>query len=136
MSLKRFSASQRHRRDVPLRRLSDVPPWRRWVFHLRLVWDVVETYQWHVDVTYPWDVVTTFLNGVLGTYHWDALATFHWDVVGCFTWDVPARSLGRTKRCCHDVVTTSTCRIGRFNSCYFAAFSLHQWLLNWLIIKS
>ena len=29
---------------VPLRRLGDVPLRRRWVFHLRLLWDVVETY--------------------------------------------------------------------------------------------
>ena len=29
---------------VPLRRLGDVPLIRRWVFHLRLVLDVVETY--------------------------------------------------------------------------------------------
>ena len=38
-----------------MRRLSDVPLRRQWVFHLRLVWDVQETHWW--DVTSSWDVV-------------------------------------------------------------------------------
>ena len=36
---------------VPLKRLGDVPLKHRWVFHLRLVWDVVEAYRWDVVVT-------------------------------------------------------------------------------------
>ena len=46
-----FGTYKRRRRDVlmgrrgyvPLRRLGNVPLRRRWVFHLRLAWDVVET---------------------------------------------------------------------------------------------
>ena len=46
-----FGTYKRRRRDVlmgrrgyvPLRGLGSVPLRRRWVFHLRLVWDVVET---------------------------------------------------------------------------------------------
>ena len=43
---------------------------------------------------------------------------FHGNVTGCFIWDVPATLLGRTKRRCHDVATTSCCRVGRFTSTY------------------
>ena len=77
----------RHRGGVPLRPLSDVPPTRRWVFHLILVWDVLETYQWYVVVSYSWDVVTTFFNDVVERYHWDFLVRYHRDVVGCLIWD-------------------------------------------------
>ena len=46
-----FGTYRRRHRDVlmgrrgyvPLRRLGNVALRRRWVFHLRLVWDVVET---------------------------------------------------------------------------------------------
>ena len=44
---------------VPLRRLGDVLLRRRLVFHLRLVWGVVETYWWDVVVTSSWDVGPT-----------------------------------------------------------------------------
>ena len=103
----------RHRRDLPLRRIGDVPPRRRWVFHLRLDWGVVERWQWYLVVTYSWDVVTTFLNDVVETYHWDVLGMFPRDIVGCFIWDVPPASLGRTERGHYVVVTTSSCRVGR-----------------------
>ena len=83
-----FGSYRRRRRDVLMGRGGYVPLRRHWVFHLRLVWDVVKT------------------------YHWDVLATFHWDVVGCFIWDVPATSLGRTERRRYDVATTSCCRLG------------------------
>ena len=97
---------------VPLKRLDDVPARLRWVFHLRLAWDVVKTYWWDVAVTCSWDVITTSQKDVAETYHWDVLTTFHRDVVGCFIWDVFATSLGRTERRRYDVATTSCCRMG------------------------
>ena len=59
-----FGNYRRRRRDVlmgrqgyeKLRRLGDVPLIRRWVFHLRLVWDVEETYWWDVVVMSSWNV--------------------------------------------------------------------------------
>ena len=47
-----FGSYSTRRRDVlmgrrvyvPLRRLGDIPLRRRWVFHLRLIWDFVVTY--------------------------------------------------------------------------------------------
>ena len=41
----------RRHRCVPLRCLDDVPLRRRWVFHLRFVWDVLETFWWNVVIT-------------------------------------------------------------------------------------
>ena len=99
----RHNIPQRH--PVPVRRLDDTPLRRRWVFHLRLVWDVLGTY--------PSDVVTTFLYDIVETYQWDVLATYHWDVVGCFIWDVLATSLWRIERRHCDVATTSPCRVGK-----------------------
>ena len=96
---------------VPLRCLGDIPQRRQWVFHLRLVWDVVETYWWDVVVTSPWDVIMTYQKDVVKTYHWDVLVMFYWHVVGCFIWDVPATSLGRTERRRYDVTTTLCCRV-------------------------
>ena len=89
----RHDVPQRH--PVPVRCLGDVPLTRRWVFHLRLVWDVLGTY--------PSEVVTTFLYDIVETYQRDVLATYHWDVVGCFIWDVTATSLGCIERRRHDV---------------------------------
>ena len=51
--------------------------------------------------------------------HWYVLATFHRDVVGVLIWDVPATSLGRAERRRYDVVTTSSCRVGKFLENYF-----------------
>ena len=99
----RHNIPQRH--PVPVRRLDDTLLRRRWVFHLRLVWDVLGTY--------PSDVVTTFLYDIVETYQWDVLATYHWDVVGCFIWDVLATSLWRIERRRCDVATTSLCRVGK-----------------------
>ena len=99
---------------VPLRRLGDVPPRRRWVFHLRLIWDVVKTYWWDVVITSPWDVVTT--------YQEDVVKMYHWDVVGCFIWDVPATSLGCTERRRYDSATKSCCRVSSFS-----------WELVWIL---
>ena len=56
-----FETYRRVRRDalmarsgyVTLRRLGDLPLRRHWVFHLRLVSDVVETYWWDVAITSP-----------------------------------------------------------------------------------
>ena len=75
-----------HREYVPLRGLGDVPTWRRCLFHLRLIWDVVKTYWWDVVVTFSWDVVTTFQEDAVETKYWDVLATFYQNVI----WDVPA----------------------------------------------
>ena len=91
-----FGSYRRRRRDVqigrgeyiPLRRLNDVALRRHWVFHLRLVWNVVETYWWDVVIMSPWDVITTYQSEVMKTYHWDVLVTCHWDVNGCFIWDL------------------------------------------------
>ena len=41
---RRRDALTRHRGYVPLRRLGDVPMRRRWVFYLRIVFDVTKTY--------------------------------------------------------------------------------------------
>ena len=115
-----FGTYRRRRRDVlmglqryvPLRSLGDVTLRRRWLFHLRLFWDVEETHWWGVVVTSSWDVVTTLQYDVVETYHWDVLPTFHRDVVGCFIWDVLATSLGRTERRRYDVAKKSCCRLG------------------------
>ena len=93
----RHNIPQRH--PVPVRRLGDTLLRRRWVFHLRLVWDVLGTY--------PSDVVTTFLYDIVETYQWDVLATYHWDVVGCFIWE----SLRRHWDVSRDVAATSPRRL-------------------------
>ena len=112
----------RHHTDVPLRGLGDAPSRCCWVFHLKLVWDVAETYQWYVVVTYSTDVVTTFINDVVEAYHWEVLGTFHRDAVGCFIWDVPETSLGRTgKQRRHDVLLPSEVKVR-----YFSVFSPKQ----------
>ena len=59
-----FGSYRRRCRDVlmgrrgyiPLRRLGDIPLIRGWVFHLRLIWDVVETYWWDVPLRRGHDV--------------------------------------------------------------------------------
>ena len=55
---------QRH--PVLVRSLGDAPLRRRWVFHLRLVWDVLGTY--------PSDVVTTFLYDIVEP----SIIVFNW----------------------------------------------------------
>ena len=96
-----------HRVDLPAKRLGDVPLRCRWVFHLRLAWDVVGTYQCDVLVS----ILETFLYDIVETYQWDVLATYHWDVLGCFIWDVTASSLGCIQRRRCDVAMTSPCRV-------------------------
>ena len=54
-----FGNYRRRRRDVLMGHGRYVPLRRHWVFHLRLVWDVVETYWWNVVITSPWDAITT-----------------------------------------------------------------------------
>ena len=54
-----FGSYRRCCRDVLMGRRGYVPLRHLWVFHLRLIWDVVETYWWDVVITSPWDVVTT-----------------------------------------------------------------------------
>ena len=83
---------------MPLKRLGDVPLRCHWLFHLRLVRDVKETYWWDVK----------------DMYHWDVLVTFQQDVVRCFIWDVPVTLLRGTQRCYFYVATTSCCWVGRF----------------------
>ena len=100
------------REYVPLKHLSGVPLRCCWVFHLRFMWDVVETYWWNVVIMSTWNFVTTFQYDAVETYHWHVLVTYHLDVVGCFTWDVPATSLGRTERRHYDVGMMSCCRVG------------------------
>ena len=51
-----------HRGNIPLERLGDITSRCRWVFHFRLVCDLVETRQWYVVVMYSSYVVTTFLH--------------------------------------------------------------------------
>ena len=110
-----FGSYRRRRRDVlmgrggyvPLRRLSDVALRRHWVFHLRLVWDVVETYWWDIVITSQWDVITTYQQDVVKTYHWDVLAAFHWDVVGV-SFETYLRRYWDVQR---DVATTSPRRL-------------------------
>ena len=57
----------------------------RWMFHLRLVWDVVRTYWLYAVVIYFLDVVTNIFYHVIETYH--EL------VVKCLISDVPATLL-------------------------------------------
>ena len=108
-----------------MRHYEDVPPARRWMFHLRLVWEVIKTLVRLLMVRRCYvllRVVAAFLNDVVKTYHWDVLVTYHRDVVGCFIWDIPA-SLGWTERRCHDVITTSFCRVVVCNISIFFQFS-------------
>ena len=59
-----FGSYRRRRRDVLmgrrgyilLRRFGDVPLIRGWVFHLRLIWDVLETYWWEVPLRRGHDI--------------------------------------------------------------------------------
>ena len=46
-----FGNYRRRRRDVLMGHGRYVPLRRHWVFHLRLIWDVVETYWWDVVIT-------------------------------------------------------------------------------------
>ena len=95
------------------------------MFHLRLVWEVIKTLVRLLMVRRCYvlfRVVAAFLNDVVKTYHWDVLVTYHRDVVGCFIWDIPA-SLGWTERRCHDVITTSFCRVVVCNISIFFQFS-------------
>ena len=62
-----FGSYRRRRRDVLMGRGGYVPLRRHWVFHLRLVWDVVETYWWDVVITSPWDVIATYQEDVVKT---------------------------------------------------------------------
>ena len=92
-----FGSCRRRRRDVPLRPLVEVTLRCYWVFHLRLVWDVVETLLrpletfsrrsnkalWRRTTETSWQRSTELLLGVsFETYLWRC-------------WDVP-----------RDVVTT------------------------------
>ena len=81
------------RGNVPPKTFYMIPPWHCWVFHLRLVWDVMGTY-----VTYSWDVVETFYRWrrstetLLGSFHLGGL-------------------LRQTENHSHDFVMTSSCRV-------------------------
>ena len=75
----------------------------RWMFHLRLVWDVVRTYWLYAVVIYFLDVVTNIFYHVIETYH--EL------VVKCLISDVPATLLRHTEWCCWNVVTTFSCQV-------------------------
>ena len=101
-----------YRGEVPFRHLNDVPQRSRSVFYLKLVWDIVETYQCFLIVTYSWKIFATFLHNVVETFCWDVFATLHRGAAGCFIWDAPATLLGQTERLWNNVVTTSTYQFG------------------------
>ena len=42
---RRYYILLRSRHNIPIRRLGDVPPRRRWMFHLRLTYDVAGTHR-------------------------------------------------------------------------------------------
>ena len=54
-----FGTYRRRHRELVIGRRGYVPLSRHWLFHLRLVWDVKETYWWDVIVTSFEDVVMT-----------------------------------------------------------------------------
>ena len=93
--------------NVIQRRGGDLPLRLHWVFHLGFALGVV--------VRYLWDVATTFLCDIVHTYHWNALAMKRrWMFHLRRTCDVVGTSLGRTKRRCYDVITTSSCWVGSY----------------------
>ena len=115
-----FESYRRRHRDVLMghcgykimRHLGDVPMRRRWVFHLRLVWDTVKTHD-ETSLLRPLEASSQGFNEMLWRRsHWDVLAMFHREVVGCFIWSVTAMLLGCTETRHYNISMTSYCRMG------------------------
>ena len=84
-----FGSYRRRRRDVLMGRGGYVPLRRHWVFHLRLVWDVVEMHHWDVVGCFIWDVPATSL-GRTERCRYD-VATTSCCRVGTWSWKISQR---------------------------------------------
>ena len=97
---------------VLLKCLGDVPLRRHWVFHLRLAWDVVETYC-GTSLLRPHEMSSRHTNKTSWSRTTEtSLRRSTETSLGVSIWDVPATPLGRTERRHYDVATTSCCRVG------------------------
>ena len=101
--------------DVTLRLLGVAPPSCRWVFHSRLVLDVMETYWWDFVATYAWEVFTmSFMASWRRTIEmscWRSTETLlgasfqtylgrHWHAKGDVSMRLPQHIFNRYSLCC------------------------------------
>ena len=98
----------RPRDNVTPRRGGGVPQRCYWVFHLRLVWDVAETYRWNIVVipleTLSWRPDKTLLRSTTEMSWRRSIETS----LGVSFKTYLRMFLGRTGRRCNDVVMTSS----------------------------